>query len=281
MSFFTRLKNGWNLGMTSLEVIRDNPKLMVFPLLSGVTVVLVLSTFIGGIFSFMGMNPDALQSFDNGGSQGFIFPVVAFLFYLVSFFIIIFFNVGLVHNARLVFNGEDPSVGDGVRFAQGRIGTIFSWAVMASTVAVVLKIVREKAGIVGRIIGSIGGALWSFGTYFVVPVLAYEDLKPMDALRKSVDMMKKNWGEAIGANFSFGIFSLIGMIAAIMAFFLLMYLSINPVFAVGVAVLLFVLTILVSEAAKTVFLAAAYQYLHDAPHGPFEDDLLEDSFYSK
>lgn len=281
MSFFTRLKNGWNLGMTSLEVIRDNPKLMVFPLLSGLTVMVVLFTFIGGLFSYTGMNPDVLQSLDSEGTSNYLLPIAGFLFYLVSFFIIIFFNVGLVHNARLVFNGEDPSVGDGVRYAQTRIGTIFSWSVMAATVAVIIKMVREKGGLIGNIIGSIGGALWSFGTYFVVPVLAYEDLRPMDALRKSVDMMKKNWGEAIGANFSFGIFSFVGMIAAVVVFFLLMYLSIHPAIAIGVGVLLFVLTILVSEAAKTVFLAAAYQYLHDEPHGPFEDELLQDSFYSK
>ena len=243
--------------------------------------ILVLSTFLGGIFGFAGMNPDVLQSFDNNGSQDYMFLIVGFLFYLVSFFIIIFFNVGLVYNARLVFNGEDPSVGDGMRYAQGRIGTIFSWAVMAATVAVIIKMVREKGGIIGKIISSIGGALWSFGTYFVVPILAYEDLKPMDALRKSVDMMKQNWGEAIGANFSFGIFSFVGFIASFALAFLLMYLSVNPVIAVGAAVLLFVLVTLASEAAKTVFLAAAYQYLHEEPHGPFEDDLLQDSFYSK
>ena len=281
MSFFKRIKNGWNLGMTSLEVIQDNPKLILFPLASGLTILVILGTFMGGLFNIYGIDPDVLASLNQGSGQGYMMPVVGFLFYLVSFFIVIFFNVGLVHNARLVFDGEDPTFGDGFRFAQGRISTIFSWAVLAATVAMVFKMIREKAGLLGNIIASIGGALWSFGTYFVVPVLAYEDLGPMDALRRSVDMMKKNWGEAIGANFSFGIFSFVGMIAGIVLAFILLYLGLHPVMAIGIGVLLFILTILASEAAKTVFLAAAYQYLNDEPHGPFDDELLQDSFYSK
>ncbi len=281
MSFFTKIKNGWNLGMTSLEVIKDNPKLLFFPLLSGMTILLVLSTFVGGILNIAGANPDILNNLNNEHTNSYIFPIAGFIFYLISFFIVIFFNVALVHNARLVFDGEDPTVGDGIRYAQSRIGAIFSWSVLAATVAVILKTVREKGGLIGNILGSIAGALWSFGTYFVVPVLAYENLSPMDALRKSVDMMKKNWGEAIGANFSFGIFSFLGFIVAMVVTFLLLYLQINPIIAIGLGVLLFILTILASEAAKTVFLAAAYQYLHDEPHGPFDDDLLDSSFYSK
>lgn len=280
MSIWSRLKNGWNLGMTSLEVIKDNPSLLLFPLLSGGAILLIVATFIGSFFQMYGWNPDVLQSMEQGGND-YTMMVVGFLFYLVSFFIVIFFNVALVHNARLIFRGEEPTVRDGIRFASGKIGTIFSWAVLAATVAIIFKTIREKAGVFGSIVASIGGIIWTLGTYFVVPVLAFEDVKPMEALRKSADMMKKNWGETIGANFSFGVFSFLGFIAAVIVAVVLIYIGINPSYGIILGVLIYILTLLASEAAKSVFLAAAYQYLHDEPHGPFEDDLLENSFYSK
>ena len=49
-----------------------------------------------------------IQRMDQYGEV--VFYAVGFLFYLVTYFIIIFFNVALVYNARLIFAGEEPRI---------------------------------------------------------------------------------------------------------------------------------------------------------------------------
>ena len=59
MSFFDRMSNGWKLGMTSFGIIRENPSLMLFPVLSGTSLLFISLTFLGGIAAFFGFELDA------------------------------------------------------------------------------------------------------------------------------------------------------------------------------------------------------------------------------
>ncbi len=46
MNVFNRLKNGWQLGITSFKVIRENSNLLIFPILSTTALMLVSLTFM-------------------------------------------------------------------------------------------------------------------------------------------------------------------------------------------------------------------------------------------
>ena len=101
-----------------------------------------------------------------------------FLFYLINYFIIVFFNVGLVHYAKMILEGKETSVSEGIQYATTRAGTILAWASLAATVGIILKTIQERSGAIGSIIVSIIGMVWSIATFFVVPVIAYEDVNP-------------------------------------------------------------------------------------------------------
>src|SRR5689334_724352 len=49
MGFFERLGFGWRLGMTSLGVVARDKTLMLFPILSGITSLLLVAAFVLGI----------------------------------------------------------------------------------------------------------------------------------------------------------------------------------------------------------------------------------------
>jgi Family of unknown function (DUF6159) len=277
MRFFKRLSNGWKLGLISLETLRDHPHLLLFPVLSSLAMLAVCLSFLGGMTLLWGFDFDAWAERTLGDTLGYI---ALFAFYLVNYFVVVFFNVALVYSARRIFQGEEVTLRDAINFSSSRLTAIVQWAVLAATVGVLLDMLQERLGSIGKIVVSIIGMVWSIATFFVVPVIAFEDLGPIDAVKRSGQIIKEKWGESLGANFGFGLFFILGYLAIIASAFVLGFL-IHPVAGIiaGIVMALVLHTIL--AAAKTVFLAAIYQHLNDEPHGDFSGDTLDSIFIRK
>lgn len=277
MGFFSRLSNGWNLGMTALKTISENPKLLTFPLVSGFALIMACITFFGGSALVFGVDFDQWANHAFGEYLGY---VVIFAFYLICYFIIVFFNVGLVYCARRVFEGEEVEFREGLEFASSRIGTIFNWAVLSATIGVLLNILKDRLGFVGELISGLAGLAWSIATFFVIPILAYEDVSPMEAVKRSGQLMKEKWGEAIGANFGFGFLFFVGYVFLILTAVLL---GSTVSWAVGIiaGIVLALLLHAALSAAEMVFIAATYRHLHDEPTGNFNGDTLDSVFMPK
>ena len=282
MRFFDRLSNGWKLGKTSLKTIQENPTLLWFPIISTISLVIVTISFFGSGYLFFGEQILGIADDETSlTSLNIVLYLLAFLFYLINYFVIIFFNIGLVHCAKNALNGEEVSLSEGIRYAQSRAGTILAWSFLAATVGIILKTLQERLGAVGGIITGIIGMVWGIATFFVVPVLAYEDVTPIEAVKRSASIMKEKWGESIGANFSFGLFTLIGILfIAIPAGFLTGFLM-HPIIGVMTGFALLMMVFVVTSAADMVFMAAIYQYVNNEPIGNFEGDILDDVFVQK
>lgn len=279
MKIFDRLGNGWNLGITSLEIIAKHPKLLLFPVLSGLGLIAVLLTFATAFFGMAGFDFALLETtFDKIESMGQVVAImIAFVYYLITYFVIVFFNVGLVHNARLVFAGEEPSISAGISFAVKRAHTIFAWAALAATVGLILKALEQR---LGSLVAGILGFGWTMATYFVVPTLAAEDIGPFDALKRSANTIKSKWGESIGAGFSLGLFSIAGIVIAIISGFLFGA-FVHAGLGVAVGIITFLLTMIANSAAKNIFLAAAYEHTQGNTPIDFNAETLDGVFMSK
>lgn len=278
MNFFDRMGNGWKLGMASFGIIRENPTLMLFPVLSGASLLFICLTFFGGIAAVFGFQLDAFFArFETGGE--WLAYVALFIFYLINFTIVVFFNVGLIHCTRLIMEGREAKVGDGIAYSVSRLEAIVSWALLAATVGVVLKTLEERLGFIGQLIIGIVGIVWSIATFFVVPVVAYENVSPIEAVKRSAKIMKEKWGEAIGANFSFGLFYILGIVAIVVISVLLFF--VHPIVAVVAGVLSFLFLATAVSAAKTVFLAAIYRHVNGEPVEYYDSEVLDNVFAPK
>jgi len=282
MSFFSRLSNGWRIGKISLKTIQENPSLLFFPFISGGALILVTLSFLGGGYLFFG--EEALAIADDEASlsgMNVLLYGLVFLFYLVNYFVIVFFNVGLVHCAKKVLKGEETNITEGIQFAQSRMTTILGWAILAATVGIILKTIQERAGAFGKVITGLIGMVWGIATFFVVPVLAYEEVTPIEAVKRSASIMKETWGESLGANFSFGLFSLIGIFLVALPVGFLLGALIHPILGIVAGIMIFMLIQMAVSAANTVFIAAAYQHVNNEPTGHFNEDVLDDMFVQK
>jgi hypothetical protein len=204
-----------------------------------------------------------------------------FLLYVANYFVIVFFNVALVGvaNSRLV--GGTWTMRDGLELAWARKGTIIQWAIVAATVGVILKTVEERMGILGRIVMRIIGVAWALACYFVVPVLAFEDLSPIEAVQRSSKLFKDTWGEKVVGGFSFSIVFFLLALPGIGLFVVSLFLGVGlrtpVVFLGGIAlmVIYFLLLSVISSAVQGIFNAALYRYACFKQVPPaFDGDLI-------
>ena len=209
----------------------------------------------------------------------FVFPL-----YFFEYFTVVFFNTALACSTLSAFRGEDVSVMAGLRMAAKRIPTLVAWTLVASTVGLVFRLIEERADTVARFFSAILGALWSLAIVLVVPVLAAEELGPVQALRRSATLFKKTWGEDVGG--SLGGMMVVGLLLllvvlplAILSFYLF---SNNPPFLIaGLAICAIIVLALcaVVSACEMVFKTILYSFATRGPlPGDLDADALADAF---
>ena len=275
MNFFTRLSNGWQIALNSFAVLKENRQLILFPILSGISMILVISSFAVALFAASGWDTDNLRQYGTVANY-----LVLFVYYVVNYFVIVFFNTALVHCTHLYFSGEEVTIRKGIQFSLSRIRVIFSWAVFAATVGTALRLVQDNLGSLGKIITGLIGIVWSVTTSFVVPVIAYENLGPIDAFKRSASLMKEKWGESLGATFSFGLVQLVAFLLLAIPSFLLGYL-LHPIAGIVLFILGVFTILVVMSAARTIFISAVYHNINGDPVKHFNQQLADNLFVNK
>lgn len=292
---FARISRGWELTKQSGRVLLSDKQLLVFPILSSIALLLVLATFAIPMFfavDFAALMKEAEQAGANGGDKRIPmqpwYYVVLFAFYFVNFFVITFFNSALVACAINRFNGEDSSMKAGLAVAVSRLPQILMWAALAATVGMVLKMIEERLGWLGKFVINLIGMVWTIATFFVVPVLVVEKVGPFDAVKRSVEILKKTWGETLVANLGIGavgfLATLLALAPAIAGIALTVSLnSIIPIIiGIVITVLLLIAVSLVVSTLKMILLAATYRFAAtgEVPTG-FDPTLLRQAFRPK
>jgi hypothetical protein len=146
-----KFANGLALAGQAWRVLMLDKELLIFPLLSGIACFLLLATFIGAAFAagIKVKDPQQIQV---------VHWIGLFIYYFINYFIIVFFNCALVACAMIRFRGGNPTVRDGLTAARERLGLIAGWALLAATVGVILKVIEERVGFLGKIVTMILGA---------------------------------------------------------------------------------------------------------------------------
>jgi hypothetical protein len=187
-----RFSRGLRVVDDSVGVFRDNPRLALLPFLSllatgsAFAVVLGLALRYGVLDSVL--TNDLLQ-------YAGVFVVIA-----VSSSVGTFFNAAVVHCASRHFDGEEPSVRDGLAAAWRVRRKIALWSVTAATLGTVLYVIDEKFGAFGSLARVLFDLAWGLLTFFVVPVIVLEETRGLRSLlRESGAAFRETWGESVSA----------------------------------------------------------------------------------
>jgi|SRR5579859_527927 len=283
-----RFSRSWDLVTQSFAILWADKQLMLFPMLSGISCMIVtLLLGAGGLTAFLpairaaGITPQNFPHFAKSSPE---FAAAMFVFYLANYFVIVFFNVALMGVANSRLTGGNWTFDQGLQLAWQRKWVILQWAFVAATVGMVLRALSERAGFIGRIVISMIGVAWNIACYFVVPVLAFEDLSPGAALYRSAELFTETWGERVVGGFSLGLVFFVALLPA----FIIMPLGVKAagptgllIGAVAVGAYILLLSV-ISSAVQGIFNAALYRYACDQTVPPgFSRDLIQGAWSPK
>jgi hypothetical protein len=281
-----KFARSWALLKASAAVLRSDKSLLVFPLLSGLCTLLVAASFLIPVGVMVIGNEHAGQQFEHGMSAGAY--LLMFGFYLVQYFVIIFFQTALTGVALMHLRGEPTSVGAGFALARAKLPQILGYALIAATVGLLLRMIQERLGLIGRLVVGFIGLAWTVATFLVVPILASQDVGPVDAVKRSVELLKRSWGENLigngGLGVVFGLLMLLAVLlgAALIGGAVVLQSAVAIVLAVAVVVLGLTLLGLIQASLQGIYSAALYRYAEagEASVG-FDQALLQQAFAPK
>jgi hypothetical protein len=274
-----RILRSWDLLRQSFAILVSDMELLWLPIYSAIaTGAASLLLVSGGLLVFL---PQVQTFLDNRFNHPRLTADPAmwtwmFLFYAVNYFIVVFFNVALVTTAGDRLAGGHATVNDGLRLAWQRKGKILQWAILAATVGIILRMLERRMGWLMRLTAGLIGVAWTLACYFVVPVLAVENLGPVEALQRSAQLFRQTWGEELTGGFSFGlIFTLLGLPAIVLVIFSSNLGQAAMLGSLALAVIYWLLLSVVSSAVQGIFVAALYHYARtkQAAGGFSLDDL--------
>lgn len=289
LGLFGRVSNAWSLMKASFEILWADKTLLLLPLISCFSALAVLVVFAVPATVFYMAHPQLLhkESIDHP-----IHYIIAFAFYFVNYTVIIFFNAAMVACVSARMQGQVCTVKEGLNIAVSRLPAILGWAAISATVGLVLDIIdnalRERSQLLANIVRSFMGAAWTLIAFLALPTMVIEKVGPIAALKSSVQLLKKTWGEQIVGNVGFGvIFSLLA-IPGVFLIFAAIFLGaasqsgVTMVLMLSGGFLYFIVMALAQSAIRIVYQTALYYYAHDgtAPQG-FSQEALAGSIASK
>lgn len=246
--------------MDSLGVLRAEPSIALFPAIAGLAGAVYLTVVLGGASLLVGTNPG---------------PAL-FVVYLGSSFIAAFFTAALTYNAREVFQGRDPTVGEGLSAAWTNRGTLFVWALVSAVVGVLFRAVESTDNPVAELASFVFSVGWGILTYFVIPVIVFEEVSARGVFERFGETFKRTWGETAGAGFGVGLvtvlFTLAGLAVAVVLLVLLGGSAAGIGVALGIGFLTVLLAFLLGSSLGAIAKTALYVYATEGRRpGGFED----------
>ncbi|MBI3665511.1 MAG: DUF4013 domain-containing protein [Acidobacteria bacterium] len=258
-----RITRSWELVKQSFSVLRDDRELLLLPIASGISCLLVSAFLLlgGGLMALPYVKSSLAADSHWRPGAPLIFPGI-FLFYAANYFVIVFFNVALVNVAASRLLGGHATIRDSMRLAWERKGKILEWALLAATVGTILRLIEQRLDWLGRLVVKLIGVAWTLASYFVAPVLAFENLGPIDALKHSARLFRDNWGENVVGGFSFGLTFFLLSLPGFALFALAAASGRTGGLLLGAVVLVLYLLLLsvVSATVQGIFVAALYRY---------------------
>jgi len=247
-----RISRAWQLFQESFAVLAADEEILIFPVLSGISALLLAATFFIPLYR----DGTLLAVARHKGTWDDY--AVLFLWYYLNFFVTIFFNGALIGCANIRLSGGQPTVAAGFRIASSRVGRIAAWAFVAATVGLLLSSLRDRGN---RLLSFVAAGLslaWSLITYLIVPVILFEDLGVFNSMHRSEELFRQHWGEQVAGSFGFGLLTTLLSIPAVLL--TLACWRFDPVAGIVLAALYLVFVAIVTSAVKGVFTAALYRY---------------------
>lgn len=275
----TRMQRSWALAKSSWAVLRSEKGLAWFPVLSFLGSMLISGIFALAVWATLGKDTGL-----NGQDQyttNIATWVLAAVAYVGVAFVQTYFLAALCAGANERLQGRDTTMGNALAIANSRLHRILPWAIVSATVSMIIQAIEERFGVLGQIIAGLIGAAWNVVTFLTVPIIVFEDLGPVNALKRSGHLLKQTWGENLAAQIGLGLIGLLAFIPGAILIGIGIASGVAAVTVVTIAIggVYLVIAATVLAALSGVYRTALYRYAVDGrvPEA-FADTDMEHAF---
>ena len=116
-------------------------------------------------------------------------------------------------------------------------------------------------------------------TFFVVPIIVSENLGPISAIKRSTSLFKKTWGDQVIANFGFGIFQILAILASVVIGWFFGIFS--QVLGIGIGFGFAVISVAIIYTLEGIYKAALYEFALGEKPLEFQQEDLRTAYRSK
>ncbi|WP_162266242.1 DUF6159 family protein [Mycobacteroides saopaulense] len=203
MAFTNTLSTSWQIFKTSAKVLGSRKELAVFPILSGLSSLLVLIGMVAlGVLLLPATTGDSVPPL--------FYPVFA-VGYFVLTYVVTFWQAALISQANIALEGGDPSVASGISAAAQRGGRLLPWVLITGVVSWIISAIEDRVPFIGRFLE----VAWRVVSFQVLPTIVLENRGAIDAVKKTKETLKNAWGQnvvgVVGLNFFTAMLSLPGI----------------------------------------------------------------------
>ncbi|HVN04472.1 MAG TPA: DUF6159 family protein [Bryobacteraceae bacterium] len=263
-----RFSRTWQLFQESFAVLSGDSEILIFPVLSGTSLLLLAASFLIPLYR----DGTIVAVVRHKGTWDDY--AVLFAWYYLNFLVGIFFNSALMACANMRLAGKQPTIGAGFDMAMRRIGPIALWAFIAASVGLALSTLRDRRNKPLSLVVAGLSLAWSLITYLMVPVLLFENQGVFRALHRSEQLFRRHWGEQVAGSFGFGLLTTVLSIPAVLL--ALAFWRPDPMAGIILAAVYLLILSIVTSAVKGIFTVALYRYAvaGTAPAG-FSADVID------
>lgn len=189
------LIEGADLVTDALGLFAERPSLLVYPLAGTVVSLIVGFVGIAGLFvvwTTVGV------AFGLPALAGSFLAVIAVTYLLIAF-ANTFFLAALVHEVYDYHHGIELSMAAGMRAAARNWWPLFLWAAINWTIGLLLRRSSDDDSAGGRLLGEAVRTGWTAATFFVIPVILFEDARGRDMFQKSAGHFRDSWEQILAA----------------------------------------------------------------------------------
>ncbi len=216
---FENVAAGWKLGAAIRKLVFSDKRLLIFPAIAGMVILLETVAIFLSLFMF-------------GASNSAVFIIG-----LIAYYVIVYFTSAYVLVAMLIaFRGfgakKSMGILDAFSQASGYVVQIFEWAVFEAIVTMIIRVIEQRLGAIGSMIfGFAASIAMSAATAFAIPVIVDKRTGPVATLKESAGFIVKNFGKTFGGLAYSELYSLIFVVLGVLV-------VLAGVFALGASVIL-------------------------------------------
>jgi len=259
MSSGGRFSRGLRLVGVGFQMVKAEPGLMLVPVVAFVVQLVIVGATAAALWPTLHAASTAGTA--DGGTSTVHLSVAQWALVVVAgvltMFVTVVSHATIIARVMARFNGQGVTNTQAARAALTKSPQLLAWAFIEYVVMAILRNIGNR-GILGALIGWVLRAGWMLASFFVVPVILFEDKGAVAAIKRSVQLCRSRWGENIVGNGAIGVIGFAAILADVVVAVLL-----GAVFAplgAAVGIIGLVAILLVLTVASGAFNAALYWY---------------------